>query len=192
VHGRAVHVVRPHDESSGLAAQPEADAIVTDVPGSVIAVQVADCVPMLVADRASGAVGAIHAGWRGAVAGVARATVDALAREFGTRPADLVIAAGPSIGACCYEVGEELIAAFRDAGATAAQLDRWFTRVDVGAVRSLRLDLWQVTHDQLVDAGVPPDQIYMSRLCTQTHADVFDSYRVAGPRAGRMIAAISR
>jgi YfiH family protein len=187
VHGRTVRVVRAADKPVGGGEErPEADAIISDVPGAVLAVQVADCVPMLLADPRTGVAGAVHAGWRGTSAAIAPATIETLRREFNTRPQDVVVALGPSIGACCYEVGVELMDAFRAAGATDPQLARWFSRNG----HSLRLDLWQVNYDQLVAAGVSPENIYLSRLCTQTHADTFDSYRAEGSRAGRMVAAI--
>jgi YfiH family protein len=187
VHGTTVHVVRAGEPHDGTAARPQADAIVSDVADALLAVQVADCVPMLVVDTRVGAAAAIHAGWRGTCAGIAQATVDILGREFDSRPDDLHVALGPSIGACCYEVGNELLAAFRAADPRDRSLARWFTRTGGG---SLRLDLWTANRDQLVAAGVPPDRIHVARLCTQTHAHVFESYRENGPRAGRMIAAI--
>jgi hypothetical protein len=188
VHGRTVRVVRAGDFSADVvAARPEADAIVSNAPRAVLVVQVADCVPMLIAAPRVHAAAAVHAGWRGTVAGIGAATVEAFAREFGAEPRDLIVAMGPSIGACCYEVGPELVDAFRAGGASDADLGRWFSRP---SSRSLRLDLWQANYDQLVTAGVPAAQVYQSRLCTQTHADVFESYRAAGPRAGRMAAAI--
>ena len=95
---------------------PAADIIVSNDPAVAIAIQTADCVPILIADRRTGAVAAAHAGWRGLAAGVPRVAVDALVREFGSRPADLIAAAGPSIGACCYEVGEDVRRAFRGSG----------------------------------------------------------------------------
>jgi YfiH family protein len=185
VHGRTVCVLGADSRASGTP--PEADAVVSATPGHVLAVQVADCVPLLIADPRTGAVAAVHAGWRGSAAGVAAATIKTLAREFDVRPGDLIAAVGPSIGACCYEVGPELVDAFRQFGASEEQLARWFTRTQAG---SLRLDLWAVNGDQLIDAGVPPAQIHISGLCTQTHATVFDSYRAQGPNAGRMAALI--
>jgi YfiH family protein len=189
VHGRAVRVVRAADFTARDAhVQPEADAIVSDAPGAILAVQVADCVPMLMVDSRTGVAAAVHAGWRGTCAWIGAAAVAALTREFGSSPADLRVAFGPSIGACCYEVGGELLDAFRRSGAGDRQLARWFTRTATG---SLRLDLWAANRDQLAGAGVPRDQIFLSHLCTETNADVFDSYRAAGPGAGRMIAAIA-
>src|SRR4051794_30758470 len=103
IHGnRAVRATSP----TGLL--PQADILVTDEAELGVAVQAADCVPLLLADRRTGAVAAAHAGWRGMAARVPRAAVDAMRREFATRPEDLVAALGPSIGACCYEVGGEV------------------------------------------------------------------------------------
>jgi YfiH family protein len=188
VHGRTVRVLRRGETNAhDLAERPDADALIANEPGLVLAVQVADCVPMLMADRRGGAVGAVHAGWRGTVAGIAARAVEAITQEFGTAASDLVVAIGPSIGACCYEVGDELRDAFRSAGATEDQLARWFSRTATG---SLRLDLWTVNHDQLVAAGVPADRVHIARLCTQTHAHLFESYRADGVAAGRMAALI--
>jgi YfiH family protein len=142
---------------------------------------------MLIADRGCGAAGAVHAGWRGTSAGIAATAIETMTQEFGTAASDLVVAIGPSIGACCYEVGDELRDAFRSAGATDDQLARWFWRTATG---SLRLDLWTANRDQLVAAGVPADRIHIAGLCTQTHAHLFESYRAAGVAAGRMAALI--
>jgi YfiH family protein len=187
VHGRTVLVVRDGDLAKPARdARPAADAIVSDAVGSVLAVQVADCVPVLLADPRAGVAAAVHAGWRGSAAHVVGETIAAFSREFGSEPRDLVAVIGPSIGPCCYEVGAELIDSFRDAGFSEADLQRWFVR-DVGR---LRLDLWTANRDQLVAAGVAASNVSVAQLCTKTHADVFHSYRAEGPRAGRVIAAI--
>lgn len=188
VHGKTVRIVRACAVEDGdLTLRPQGDAVISDVPGAVLAVQVADCVPMLIADPRQGVAGAIHAGWRGTCAGIGAATIAQLVNQFGCLPKELHVALGPSIGACCYEVGDELLQTFVDAGATQRELARWFTRTGAG---SLRLDLWAANREQLIGAGVDPDRIYLSRLCTQTHVDVFESYRVEGACAGRMVAAI--
>ena len=186
VHGATVRVVRD-GELPDTQTPPEADAIASNVAGNVLAVQVADCVPMLMADARSGAVAAVHAGWRGSAAGIGPAAVRTLATEFDVAPEDIIVAIGPSIGVCCYDVGPELITAFRATGASDSQLERWFMRGDND---SLRLDLWSVNRDQLINEGVPPDSIYVARLCTQTHGAVFDSFRAAGNAAGRNAAVI--
>ena len=185
VHGCAVHVVDA-SKLSTLETPPEADAVASDEPGAVLAVQVADCVPILMADRRRSVVAAVHAGWRGTAAGVAREAVETMRQRFASDPADLVAAIGPSIGPCCYQVGPELRDAFRANGASDSQLARWFSLVD----GSWRLDLWLANADQLTAAGIPASQIHAARLCTQSHPYVFDSYRAHGPNAGRMAALI--
>ncbi len=158
----------------------------TDDPSVALAIQVADCVPLLLADRQTGAVAAVHAGWRGTAAGAAPAAVTALVREFGVRPERLVVAQGPSIGPCCYTVGDELVDAFR-AGGFARNADRWFVRDDTG---SLKLDVWAANRDQLVSSGVPAAAIHAAGLCTSSRPDLFASYRRDGPGAGRIAAVI--
>lgn len=187
VHGRQVRVVRDGDASAmDAAALPDGDALVSNIPGMALAVVVADCVPVLVVDPRLGAAAAIHAGWRGTAAGIATAAIDTMAREWGSRPADLVAAIGPSIGVDDYEVGESLIDAFRDAGHGAA-IDHWFTRVD-GRVH---LDLWRANRDQLEAAGVPPANIVIAGISTAAHPGWLESYRRDGAAAGRLVAAIA-
>lgn len=184
VHGAAVRVVRTADLEAPV---PEADAVVTNVPGVAVAVVAADCVPVLLADPATGAVAAVHAGWRGTAANAVGEAVATLTREYGTRPPDLVAAIGPSIGACCYEVGEDLLAAFAAAGHSSVDLAEWFARDRAGR---LRLDLWLANTDLLGRAGVPRARVHVAGLCTKTHVDVLESFRVDGERAGRMAAII--
>jgi polyphenol oxidase len=193
VHGRA-HVVVRAGQLATKGERPEADALVSNDPGAAIAVRAADCVPVLIADHASGAVAAVHAGWRGTCAGVSGAAVSALGAEFGSRPADLVAAIGPSIGVCCYEVGPELVDAFAAAGHQRHLIDRWFTSTPPPrgsrAPNPLRLDVAGANRDQLVLAGVPEDQVHLSGLCTAMHLDVLTSYRAEKEKAGRLVAAI--
>jgi polyphenol oxidase len=113
--------------------------------------------------------------------------VAALKQRFGSRADDLVAAIGPSLGACCGEMGEEVVEAFRAGGHDDESIERWFVRE---AGRKPHFDLWRANREQLERAGVPPDAIHVAGLCTRTHADVFHSYRAAGPQAGRMAAVI--
>jgi hypothetical protein len=188
VHGREVVVVREGD-----ALPPRdtpGDVLVSNAAGVAVAVRSADCLPLLMADMATGAVAAVHAGWRGTAAGAATAAIAALGREFGSRPADLHAAIGPAIGACCYEVGSELVDAFAAAGHTRELIGRWFVAQPPPrgerARPLLRLDIVTANRDQLVLAGVPGSQIHVSGLCTAMHLDVLTSYRVEGQGAGRL------
>jgi YfiH family protein len=195
VHGRAVRVLKRGQISDAASGQrPDGDALVSDEPGLALAVMVADCVPILIVDPVGGAAAAVHAGWRGTCARVAPAAVETMAREFGTRPSDLIAAIGPSVGPDDYEVGESLVDAFAQAGHDEHDLDRWFVvphdatsaSREPRSIAKPHLDLWQANRDQLIAAGLGADRLYLCRLSTVSHPDVFESYRVMGERAGRM------
>ena len=192
VHGAGVCVIRKGSLPPG--STPEADVLVSDAPDVAIAVRAADCVPLLMADRATGAVAAVHAGWRGTAARACVAALSAMQREFGTHPKDIVAAIGPSIGPCCYEVGSELVDAFAAGGHERYLIDRWFsTPPPPRGSRErprLRLNVARANGDQLVLAGVPPEQIHDAGLCTAMHLDVLTSYRAEKENAGRLAAVI--
>ena len=162
-------------------AWPQADAAITRDADLGLSVRAADCVPALILDPRTNAVGAVHAGWRGTAAGAAVATVEAMSRSFGSRPSDLIAAVGPSIGPCCYEVGPEL----REQFSRHDRAESWFT----GDERP-RLDLWKATRDQLEAAGLQTSNVHVCGLCTAHHPGVFHSYRRDGATAGRLVAAI--
>lgn len=167
--------------------RPQADIIVSDDPGVAIGVRTADCTPVLLYDAVTHAVGAAHAGWRGTASGAAAAAVRAMQETFGSHASDLVAAIGPCLGACCGEVGPEVVEAFRAGGADPASLAAWLTP---GAGDRSFLDLERANRDQLQGAGMNPDAIFASGLCTKTHHDRLHSYRADRDAAGRMVAAI--
>ncbi len=204
VHGAAVAIHRAGSTRPAAPPADDRDIIVSDDPDLALAIQTADCVPLLVADTRTRAVAAAHAGWRGLADRVPRVAVEALARAFGSRPSDLVVAAGPSIGVCCYEVGEDVRARFAAAGFSASEIARWFSsdpRPSLGNPSMAGLpcapraghwffDGWTAARDQLEGAGVPADAIHLAALCTASHAGALCSYRRDGAPAGRMAAAI--
>ena len=158
------------------------DACISNRPGVAMMLTTADCVPVFYHDPRRGAVGLAHAGWRGTVAGVAATTVDAMVREFGCRPEDLQVVVGPAIGPCCFEVDEDVADPFR----------RKFPGKDLvaGRVNKFTVDLWRANLHVLVDAGVPEEQICLSRLCTSCREDLFFSFRRDRKLTGRMAAVI--
>jgi len=182
-----VHGARIVRAAPGDGDRPQADGIVTADPSIALVVRVADCAPVLMADTRSGAVAAVHAGWRSTMRRIAPAAVGALREMYGSRSEDLIVALGPSLGVCCGEMGEEVVAAFEEAGHDRLSIERWFSRE-----RGTRphFDLWRANADQLAAAGVPPANIHVSGLCTRTYSRVFHSYRSSGPAAGRMAAVI--
>jgi polyphenol oxidase len=169
----------------------EADAIVArgKVPGVVVGVRVADCVPILIADPRTGDVVAIHAGWRGVVAKIVPSAVAALERGA------LVAAIGPCIGACCFEVGRDvaaLIAAACD-GSQALSVRPSIAPRDRGTAGDDKeyVDLRGAVRSQLVSAGVSLAGIEDVDGCTKHEAARFHSYRRDGAGSGRMLAAIA-
>lgn len=185
VHGTDVHRV----EGEPAEALVEADIAITDREDVLLVVQAADCVPILLADVERRAVGVVHAGWRGTAAGAARKAVSELRHAYGI-PADQLIAAiGPSIGRCCYEVGENVREAFAAGPMSAMAPDRWFARDAAGR---LVLDLWRANEEQLAAAGIPSTQIRVASLCTASHPELFPSYRGEGARAGRLLGCIRK
>jgi polyphenol oxidase len=170
VHGTAVC----HAPWEGT---PEADAAVATTPGELLGIETADCLPVLIVDPVRRAVAAAHAGWRGTRGGVAARAAEALLAG-GSRPEDLRAALGPSIGACCYEVGPEVEEAF---GPSAASFFR------PGPRGRAHLDVRGVNRAQLVAAGLRDDAIHDLADCTYDLEDRYHSYRREGKGAGRMI-----
>jgi YfiH family protein len=184
VHGTSVAVLR---RGGALDQTAEADIIISDDPDVAIVVRVADCTPILLADRRRGVVGAVHAGWRGTSRRAVVTAVAAMERELGSAPADLLAAIGPCLGVCCGEVGEDVVAAFREAGSNEQEIARWFS---MGPGGRHHVNLVRANRDQLERAGLEPSNIYAADLCTRSYPDVFHSYRAAGPGAGRMAAVV--
>jgi polyphenol oxidase len=145
----------------------EGDALLDNTPGSILAVKTADCVPILLVDERLRAVAAVHAGWRGTVAGIAQHAVAAMGQRFATSAADLHAALGPAIGPCCYEVGPEVARHFGQQGRA-------------------HIDLVDANRTQLQAAGVPARHIYFAGTCTMCLAEEFHSYRRDREAAGRM------
>jgi hypothetical protein len=178
VHGREVATV---DAAHGGQVIPRTDGLITRTPGVILFQRFADCLPILLFDPVQRAVGIAHAGWRGTVRGVARATVEAMSAAFGTHPTDLIAALGPGIGPCCYEVGDDVIQAVRSA----------FERPDGllparnGAVH---FDLLAANARQLAALGVRTIEI--AELCTACRTDEFFSHRAERGRTGRFGVAI--
>ena len=143
------------------------DALLENTPGSVVAVKTADCLPILLVDERRRAVAAVHAGWRGTVAGIARRAVEAMRAQFGSVAGDLHAAIGPGIGQCCYQVGPEVAAHF-------------------GLQGRAHVDLVGANRRQLIDAGVTPERIYASNLCTMCRPGEFHSFRRDKEAAGRL------
>lgn len=178
VHGRDVRSVAD-------AGTRECDGMVTDAPGLGLVVHTADCVPILMWAEKANAVSAVHAGWRGTLANVAAAAVAKLMGDKGASAEELHVAIGPAIRACCFEVGDDLVNAFVDAGRAQDDISR------PGPRGRRHVDLIDDNRRQLIAAGVRAERIYDSGRCTACENQRFYSYRKEGKGVGRLMGVIA-
>jgi YfiH family protein len=182
------------------------DASITNRPGLLLAIQTADCVPILLVDPKKRAIAAIHAGWRGTLARIASKTIGKMQMHFGTNPRDLLAAIGPSIGPCCYEVGTEVatqfLSQFPDAPGYFDEFRtgdepnpiQWLNRMPPGhqpPPKGVLLDLRKANRSQLLAAGLRPQNVHTIDLCTACRPDLLFSYRKQGPASGRLMSVIA-
>lgn len=210
---RQIHSDIVHVANSAEPEPPEdalkADALITNEPGLLLVAQIADCVPILLADKKRRAIAAIHSGWRGTLQRIAEKALGRMQMEFGTRPQDVIAALGPGIGQCCFEVGPEVAAEyaakFPDAqewfqgpfdslarGDNDSNWLPWLTMRPPGhqpPAPRVHLDLIAANRSILSAAGVPAGNIVSSGFCTACRTDLFFSFR-RERITGRMMAAI--
>jgi YfiH family protein len=213
VHSAAVHRVygargpawaplRKHK-----VAEIAGDGLITNTVGVLLGIKVADCLPVIVADRKRKAVGIFHAGWRGTVQRIVEKGIGEMRRQLGCDPRDLLAALGPGIGGCCYEIGEQVEDEFDSQFAYSKELfedvfDSWSLKTKYPMLflnqrapghgepaMSRHLDLVKANWCQLLDAGVAPENIQSMNQCTACHTDLFFSYRKERV-TGRMLAVV--
>ncbi|MFW5878975.1 MAG: peptidoglycan editing factor PgeF [Myxococcota bacterium] len=180
VHGSRLIVVGRSCTPEETATE-EADALASTEPGRAVAVRTADCLPILLADPEAGVVAAIHAGWRGTVAGVAAGSVDLLRRRLGLDPARAVAALGPCIRPCCFEVGEEV----------ARKVGESWPRAVCRRGDLLTVDLACANGEALVSAGLAPERVDDLGLCTACDSRRFFSHRRDRGTTGRQMSYVA-
>src|SRR5208282_1518595 len=200
IHSDVIHLF-----SAAPAHACKGDASVTNRPGLLLAVQTADCVPILLVDPKKRAVAAIHAGWRGTLARITQKAVGRMQLEFGSKPAHLLAAIGPSIGPCCYEVAADFVTKFTAQFADATDYFdeprsgeepnplQWLNMSPPGhqpPPKGVHLDLRKANRSQLFAAGLRAQNIFVSDLCTACRTDLFFSYRREGSLSGRLLSVI--
>jgi YfiH family protein len=201
IHSDLIHCVSkpPQDPLVG-------DGLITDTPTILLAIQTADCLPVVLVDTKRRAVGVFHAGWRGTVKRIVEKGVGEMRGCFGTSPKDIKAAIGPGIHGCCYQVGEEVRVNFESQFAYTAELFREVKESDPVREKypllfltarapghselptNIFLDLVEANRRQLMDAGVSPRNIYASPLCTSCRTDLLFSHRAEKGVTGRMMA----
>lgn len=186
-HTAHVRVVTGQDKGCGLTkprTYQDVDGLVTDVPGLTLATFYADCVPLYLVDPVKKAIGLSHSGWKGTVEKIGLATVQAMEREYGTDPADLVTAIGPSICQDCYEVSGDVIGEFEKAFAEELWDDLFYQKPD----GKYQLDLWEANRQIFLEAGVREEKIILPGLCTCCNPQFLFSHRASKGKRGNLAA----
>jgi polyphenol oxidase len=200
IHSDIIHNIED------IPSEPLAgDGMISSTPGLLLAIQTADCLPVIIVDTKRHAVGVFHAGWRGTVKRIVEKGVGEIIRCFGSRPQDLKAAIGPGIHGCCYEVGEEVRTKFESQFGYAGRLFREVKESDPVREKypllflsarapghgelppKIFLDLVEANRQQLVATGVPAKSIEASPLCTNCHPELLFSYRAEKGKTGRLM-----
>lgn len=161
------------------------DALITNVPGYCVCVTTADCVPVLLYDKKLQVVAAIHAGWKGTVKHIVSNVLEHMNQKFGTQGEDVIACIGPSISLASFEVGDEVYEAFKESG-----FDMSLISVKKRKTGKYHIDLWEANRIELLNAGVPAEQIEVAGICTYIHHDEFFSARRLGIDSGRTLSGI--
>lgn len=182
---RQTHGVEVREISSYDVAEADlegVDALMTNLPGCCLCVSTADCIPVLVYDVRHQAVAAVHAGWRGTVAGITGKILDAMKARYGTEGRDVLACIGPGISLESFEVGDEVYESFAAAGFDMQRIARKYTK--------WHIDLWEANRMQLLAKGVLPERIEVAGICTYKEHEHFFSARRLGIRSGRILSGI--
>jgi hypothetical protein len=208
VHSDIIHCVDFHSVDSASRDRVPGDGLLTATPGLLLAIQTADCLPVILVDPKRRAVGVFHAGWRGTVKRIVEKGVGQMQHRFGSSPRDLRAAIGPGIHGCCYEVGEDVRTKFESQFSYAGKLFREVKESDPVREKypllfltarapghgdlpnKIFLDLVEANRQQLREAGVLAKSIWASPLCTNCHNDLLFSYRAESGKTGRMMGVV--
>ena len=189
-HTTNIRKVTEDDAGKGITRErdyQDIDGLITDVPGLTLVTFYADCVPLYFLDPVRRAVGLSHSGWRGTVGRMGQATVEAMGREYGSNPGDIIACIGPSICQDCYEVGEEVAAEFRRAFSE----KYWPELLCAKPEGKYLLNLWRANEIVLLEAGVKAENIQVTDICTHCNPDYLFSHRTMGSERGNLAAFLS-
>ena len=186
-HTANVRVITETDRGNGITKPrpyTDVDGMVTNVPGLVLATFYADCVPLYFVDPVHKAIGLSHSGWRGTAAGIGEVTVNALRENYGSDPADIYAAVGPSICQDCYEVSEDVIESFKKAFLPDLWPKLFYKKQD----GKYQLNLWEANRQIFLRAGILPEHISMPRICTCCNPEFLFSHRASKGKRGNLAA----
>ena len=184
-HTSNVRVVTEADRGKGFVREKDyrdVDGLVTNVPGLVLAAFYADCVPLFLVDPVHRAVGLSHSGWKGTVGKIGKRTVELMKEQYGPRPEDLTAAIGPSICQDCYEVSEDVIGQFQEAFEKTYWKEIFYEKPD----GKYQLNLWRANELIFREAGLLPERILTTDLCTCCNAKLLFSHRASKGKRGNL------
>ncbi len=171
-HSSNITIVKQHDTGKGAfnnhSRLPNTDALITNIPEICLTILTADCVPILLFDPVCAVIAAAHAGWRGTVENISGKTIEQMKKVFGSQPKDILVGIGPSIGPCCFEIGEEVAELFKikiHDSVLQKKSGKWFA------------NLWDANKYQLIQTGVLSEHIEIAEICTACPNSDFFSYR---------------
>lgn len=189
-HTTNVRVITEKDRGNGITRPrpyTDVDGMVTNVPGLVLATFYADCVPLYFVDPVHRAIGLSHSGWRGTAGRIGAVTVARMQEEYGSNPADIRAAIGPSICQDCYEVSEDVIREFQSAFAPEYWPSLFYSKPN----GKYQLNLWEANRRILLDSGIPASQISLPNLCTCCNPNFLFSHRASQGKRGNLAAFLS-
>ncbi len=186
-HTTNVRIVTEADEGKGIVRERDyrdVDGMVTNVPGITLVTFYADCVPLYLVDPVHRAIGLSHSGWRGTVNRMGQKTLEAMEKEYGTKPSDVICCIGPSICQDCFEVGEEVAEAFQAAFSERYHRELLYRKEN----GKYQLDLWRVNQIIFAEAGVREEHIHTTDICTHCNPELLFSHRTVGDKRGNLAA----
>lgn len=189
-HTTNVRKVTETDKGKGLITPldyQDVDGLITDIPGLCLSTFYADCVPLFFLDPVQKAIGLSHSGWRGTVGKIGQVTLQRMAEEYGTNPADVIAAIGPSICQECYEVSEDVIEQFQSAFANKYWNELYYKKEN----GKYQLNLWKANEIVMLEAGIPRENIAVTNVCTCCNSDVLFSHRASQGKRGNLAAFLS-
>lgn len=186
-HTTNIKTVTEEDAGKGIVKERDyrdVDGLITNVPGITLVTFYADCVPLYFVDPVHKAIGLSHSGWRGTVKRMGKVTIEAMAREYGTKPEDVLCCIGPSICQDCFEVGEEVIEEFKGQFKEEYWPELYYKKEN----GKYQLDLWKANQIILKEAGVREEHIETTDICTRCNPQYLFSHRIMGSERGNLAA----
>lgn len=186
-HTTNVRIVTNADRGKGITRErdyTDVDGLVTNVPGICLVTSYADCVPLFFVDPVKKVIGLSHSGWRGTVGKIGRKTVELMHERFGSDPADILAAVGPSVCMDCYEVSGDVIGKFKEAFSENWWDQLFYEKPD----GKYQLDLWKANELIFQESGILPEHIAVTNICTHCNSDILYSHRAAGDKRGNLCA----